>query len=107
MGRLILFLAIHLVVILVAFDDGLLQGFLCLLVPFYIVYYAFTRLESLPLRGAFLAVYVWLLAELYFLPRHSFIQMVQTAFTTQASNVSGLIQGLSKEPEMTRTLMKH
>ena len=75
--RLTLFSIIQLVIILLAFDDGLGQGILCLLLPFYFLYYIFVRYENLTLRGLFAAVYLAMATELYFIPEQALVTTIQ------------------------------
>ena len=53
----ILLLASHIVITIKAFQDEVFQGVMCLIVPFYIVYYGLRRL-NLPGRGLFVLIYV-------------------------------------------------
>jgi len=60
--------AIWVAVIIAAFADSKLQGFLCLGIPPYLLYFALNRMDSSMLRALFFAALLTLLAEYYFLP---------------------------------------
>ena len=98
--RIILLAAVWLLVLVVAFEDSYLQGFLCLLLPFYIIYYAFARLELQVLRGAFAAVVLMLGSELYFMQKQSVLMNAQTSVNKWIVDVGNLIQRASEPPEM-------
>jgi len=49
--------AAHIVITIKAFQDDAIQGILCLLVPFYILYYGFRRLNMTG-RGVFVGIYI-------------------------------------------------
>jgi len=55
----ILLAACHIVITIKAFQDEAFQGAMCLLVPFYIVYYGFRRLN---MKGRSLFVWIYILA---------------------------------------------
>ena len=93
--RLILFAAVQLVVILLAFDDGLGQGILCLLLPFYFLYYIFVRMENVTLRGLFAAVYLGMATELYFIPSQALITVIQENINVFIVSVEHLIKRAS------------
>lgn len=57
----VIFVIFSLVIVIKAFGESIVQGLLCLFIPFYILYYAFARLQSE--RKGFI-VGVWLLALL-------------------------------------------
>jgi hypothetical protein len=54
-------------VLMEAFRFGAFSGFLCLLVPFYAVFYAATRIESHWRKGIFFAVLAMFAGEMYFM----------------------------------------
>lgn len=89
-----------LLVILVAFQDGTGQGLLSLFVPFYILYYAFVRLDSYWIRGLFAAVYLALGTELYFMPSEARIVTLQKEINTRIDSVGGLMKRASEPPTM-------
>ncbi|OQW95300.1 MAG: hypothetical protein BWK77_07730, partial [Verrucomicrobia bacterium A1] len=66
-----------LMVMITAFEDTMTQGMLCLLLPFYIVYYVFVRLEMYWLRGVFAGVFVGICAEMYFIPNEALLTYAQ------------------------------
>lgn len=91
---------VSLLVIFVAFQDGTGQGLLCFFVPFYILYYAFVRLDSYWIRGLFAAVYLALGTELYFMPSEARIVTLQNTLNERVDGVSGLMKRASEPPSM-------
>jgi len=87
-----------LAVLVVAFQESGGQGMLCLLLPFYILYYAFVRMEYHLLRGWFLAICLALVAEVYFIPDRSALNAAQTATNDFIAKVGGLIHRASDAP---------
>jgi hypothetical protein len=87
-----------LMVIISAYEDSITQGMLCLLLPFYIVYYVFVRLEMYWLRGAFAGVFVGVCAELYFIPNEALLTFAQGQMNVFIENVGNLIQRASDAP---------
>ena len=94
-------------VILVAFQDGTGQGLLSLFVPFYILYYAFVRLDSYWIRGLFAAVYLALGTELYFMPSEARIVSAQKTVSQGIENVGRLVQRASDAPDMPAPKVRH
>lgn len=76
---------VYLLVVLVAFQDSLGSGSLCLFVPPYAVVYAGASVESHVLRGAFFAVLLALCTEVYFIRDQSMAMAL-------AHNLNGLIE---------------
>jgi len=91
---------VSILVIVVAFQDGTGQGLLCLLLPFYILYYAFVRLDSYWIRGLFAAVYLALGTELYFMPSEARIVNLQKEMNQRIESVNKLMQRASEPPNM-------
>jgi hypothetical protein len=89
---------VWLIVIIYAFDDNVTQGVLCLLLPFYILYFALVRLESYWLRGAFTGVFVALCAELYIVPQQALLIYAQNQVNLFIEVVSKLIVRASEPP---------
>ncbi len=89
---------LYFLVLLVAAEDSYLQAILCFLLPFYVVYYAFTRMESLLLRGAFMAVIVSLGAEIYFLKNAALLMLAQEQMNQLIEGGSNLIQRAGEAP---------
>jgi len=89
-----------LLVLVVAFYDGPLQGVLSLLLPFYILYYAIVRMEFNLLRGFFLGVCVALVVEARVLPSRSLLLSAQGGFEELVGKVSHLIQRAGEPPGM-------
>lgn len=97
-GRTGLLCVVMLIVLIVAFDDSYAQGFLCLMVPAYILYYATSRVESALLRGAFLAVVVSLGAELHFIKTESFVVISQRNINRFIDSVGQMINDAGAKP---------
>jgi hypothetical protein len=91
---------VFLAVLMVAADDSYLQAVLCVLVPCYVIYYAFSRMESNALRGLFLAVVVSLGAELYFLKDQALLMILQRQLNAFIDYVSQLIKRAGESPDM-------
>ena len=91
---------IFFIVLLFAAEDSYLQCILCLLVPCYVIYYAFSRMESNLLRGAFLAVAASLGAEIYFLHDQALIMILQRQANALIESVGKLIQRAGESPDM-------
>lgn len=62
-----------LLVVVDAFMEGQIPGFLALLFPPYLAYYALVRLDSFWRQGIFLAVVLMLAAEMYFMKNDALI----------------------------------
>jgi len=91
---------ITLLVLIVSFEESSGQGLMCLFIPFYIVYYAFVRVEYYWLRGLFLAVVVGISAELYYLPDRAAMTYAQANFNVFVKNVEQQIDKASARPDM-------
>ena len=89
-----------LLVLIVAFYDGTLQGVLSLLLPFYILYYAIVRMEFNLIRGIFLGVCVALVFEVHVLPTRSLLLATQGGFERMITRVNELIQRAGEPPGM-------
>ncbi len=98
-GRLGVMAVVMLLVLTAAFDDGLLQGFLCLLLPFYVIYYCLARMETYWLRGLFLALCAALGAEFYFMKDQAFLILAQRQLNQFIASVSNTIQWAGEAPE--------
>ena len=96
----IIYGVVYLAVLIIAADDSYLQAVLCALVPCYVIYYAFSRMESNALRGLFLAVVVSLGAELYFLKDQALLMIMQRQLNTFIDWVSSLIKRAGESPDM-------
>lgn len=84
--RLVLFPLIYLMIIVTAFKEGYLCGFLCLLLPPYLFYYAVSRTDVFYIRGAFTAMIICLVMELYYNSERAF-------FTHAKSSINQIIDG--------------
>jgi hypothetical protein len=89
---------IYLLIVILAYEDGLLHGFLCLFLPPYAVYYALARTEYYFLKGAFTALVVVVAAELYLLPQCSALNSMQDALTRGIEHGEYLIQWAGDSP---------
>ncbi|MBP7829069.1 MAG: hypothetical protein KA248_04045 [Kiritimatiellae bacterium] len=87
-------------VLVVAFYESWVQGVLCLLLPFYILYYSIVRMEFNLVRGLFLGVCVALAAEVKILPKQSLLIAAQGGFEQMIVNVNQLIQRAGEPPNM-------
>lgn len=102
-GRNLLAGLVFLGVLVVAFRDGPLQGILCLLVPFYVLYYVLVRMEYPLLRGAALAIGIGLASEVYFVPNHSLATAAQRGTDQFIKTVGRLIQRAGEPPGLPDT----
>ena len=100
MGRLGVWGFITLLVVIVAWEDSSGQGLMCIFVPFYIIYYAFIRVEYYWLRGLFLAVVVGMCAELYYLPKDAAFTRAQLSFNKFIVAVETQMDRASDSPDM-------
>ncbi len=98
MTRLVVMGLTTLAVLLAAFQDSTFQGLLCFLPP-YTLYYAFVRLESFALRGAFAAVCVAFFTEVYFIGDRAVLPNVQKGAENFVTNVGLWIDAASAKPE--------
>lgn len=97
-SRNLLIVGSYLMVVVVAFQDGLGPGALCLVIPPYTVFYATASVESAVIRGLFYGTVLALVAEVYFLPETSLAMVSGTVFSELVSWVDGLIVTASKPP---------
>ena len=88
----------YLMVVVVAFQDNLGPGALCLLVPPYMLYYTLSSIESSVLRGLFHGALVVLVVEMILIPEHSVIIGVGDALGGVIQDVDGLIKSASDKP---------
>jgi hypothetical protein len=89
---------VYLLIVILAYEDGLLHGFLCLFLPPYAVYYALARTEYYFLKGAFTALAVVVAAELYLLPQSSALNSLQDGLTRSIEHGERLIQWAGSSP---------
>jgi hypothetical protein len=59
--------------VLAAFQESRVQGFLCLVLPPYLIFYMLGQSDNYGVRGAFAALMVSLAAEMYFIPEQSVV----------------------------------
>lgn len=88
--------------LIVAFEDGTIQGLLCLFILPYAIYYAAVRLEVYWIQGIFMGVIVGLCTELYFMPSDAFLAKAQIQTQIFITNVGQSIDKLSAKPEALR-----
>jgi hypothetical protein len=86
--------------LVVAFQDSVYQGLLCLFLLPYTIYYAAVRLEIYWIQGIFMGVVVALCAELYFIPSQAVITSAQINSAIFIRDVEQLIDRMSAKPEM-------
>ncbi len=89
-----------LLVLMAAFEDSYLQGILCLLLPFYIIYYVFSRMELLWIRGIFAAAVLMVGTEWYYYKDRSMIMVAQKQTNQFIDNVGRLIQRAGEAPDV-------
>lgn len=97
-GRYVVWGLIALLILMVAFEDGTMQGLLCLFIPPYMLYYAFVRVEYYWLRGFFLGVVVGLAAEFYYIPDQAALALAQKHVNAFVQNVGKQIESVSDSP---------
>lgn len=97
-GRNGLALGAWLVVVLVAFQDGLGPGVLCLVLPPYSLFYVMACVESHVLRGVFYGILISLCAETYLLQDHSIVLAAGVGLKDFIEHVDGLIVRASESP---------
>lgn len=86
---------------LILFDalrDSHVKFFLCLLVPFYIVFYALTHVGSYWRQAVFMAMLAMLGTELVFCPNESLLVRSQVIVNKKIATVSNLIQRAGDAP---------
>ena len=91
-----------LLLLVVAFEDNVFQGLLCLFVWPYAIYYAAVRLEIYWIQGIFMGVIVALGCELYFMPQQAVLTKAQIQSQIIIKNVAQGIDKLSAKPEALR-----
>jgi len=88
----------YLTVVVVAFQDNLGPGALCLFVPPYMLYYTMSSIESSVLRGLFHAALIVLAVEIVLIPDHSILIGVGDTIGGAIDHVDALIQHASDKP---------
>jgi len=87
-------------VLAVAFYESWVQGVLCLLLPFYILYYTIVRMEFNTVRGLFLGVCVAIAVEVRLLPDQSLLLAAQGRFDQFVTAVNQKIKRAGEPPSM-------
>lgn len=85
-------------VVMLAFQDHLGYGALCLVIPPYSLFYTAASVESGVLRGVFYAMVVAALTEVYFLPDHSALLAAGQVVNELIRDIDGLILKASESP---------
>ncbi|MDZ4198994.1 MAG: hypothetical protein U1E27_06890 [Kiritimatiellia bacterium] len=87
-----------LLILVEAFRDSAGQGFLCLLAPFYILYYGLTRVQSYWRQGLTLALLAMIVSELHFIPKRAMIHELGDWTSAQVDGVGRSIQRAGDAP---------
>ncbi len=98
LARNIFFVATYLFVVLVAFQDRMGSGALCLLFPPYAIVYSITSVESWLLRGALYGVVIGLATEIYLLPESSLFMSAGKEINGVIDSVDAMIVRASGSP---------
>ena len=83
-------------VIFVLYDairDSVMQAFMCIVIPFYVILYETTRVESYWRSGFVLGVLAGLGAELYFIPPDSILMALNQLVSALMEFIRGVISG--------------
>lgn len=91
-ARNILFAGSTILVLVIAYQDSIGFGAACVVFPPFMLWYAWTRLESFFLRGLFLGIIAVLAAEVYYLPEHAIATHVQHVLGEVVTKVDHLIK---------------
>lgn len=91
-ARNILGLGTTILIMVIAYHDAIGHGAVCLVFPPYMLWYAWTRLESYALRGLFFGVVAVLFAEIYYMPEYAVAIHLQEFLGGVVSTVDGLIE---------------
>ena len=91
--RNLLGIAAYTLVVLLAFQDHLGPGALCLFIPPYTLLYTSSSVKSGIVRGVFYGMVIVFLSEIYFLPNQSLL----LAFGDWLSEIIGQVDGLIKK----------
>jgi hypothetical protein len=90
-GRNLLAAAVFLLVVLIAFQDNLGSGAVCLFIPPYSLVYVSSNIESHLLRGVFFGVVAALATEVYLMPDASVAGAIGYAMGNLIDTVDNLI----------------
>lgn len=88
----------YLLVVMMAFQDGLGMGALCLVIPPYALLYAIMAVESALLRGIFYGAVAGIAAEVYFLADHSLVMALGETFGGIVTWGDSLINSAANSP---------
>jgi len=86
------------IVVIDAFHEGQIPGFLALLIPPYLVYYALARLDSFWRQGIFFAVVIMLGTELVYVRNESILLYCDNFIANQIDFVSDQLDKAGNEP---------
>lgn len=88
----------YLLVVMLAFQDGLGPGALCVVIPPYSLFYASSSIESAWVRGIFFGTVLAMVTEVYFIPDTSLVMAGGQAFQQMVAWVDGLMVSASESP---------
>ncbi len=94
-ARSIFAAAAFILVVLIAYQDALAPGTMCLFIPPYTLFYTASSVESSLLRGLYFGMVVVLLTEIFFLPDESIVLAGGVMFGNMVEYVDGLIVAAS------------
>ncbi len=97
-GRNVIAIAAYLMIVLVAFQDGLGPGALCLAIPPYLLVYAGSSVESGILRGMIFGISLALIGEMFLLPEQSLFVAMGENMNEIIDTVDSLIVKASDSP---------
>ncbi len=98
LGRYGLLALVWVLVMLEAFQDSNSQGLACLLIPFYILFYAASRVASYWRQALFFAAVVTVATEPYLMPKACLIFHLQRWFTDFVREVERTLNGMGTDP---------
>jgi hypothetical protein len=93
---------VFLLVLVMAFEDAVGHGVAALLFPPYAIYYALVRIETYWVRSLFLALFLALFSELYFIREEAAILKAQQAFNRLIEGGEQMIQRAGEAPTFER-----
>ncbi len=81
-----------------AFRDSMARGLMCMFIPFYIFFYAITRVDSYWRQGVFVSSVVMLGMEMVFLPKEALLTLAEVQVNAFIRNVAGMIERAGDAP---------
>jgi ribosomal protein S27E len=97
-GRWVLLGAAFLLAILDAFYESQVKGFLCLFIPFYIVFHVVSSMDSFWKQSVFFSAMLLLGTELYFLPDEALLKAAEARVNRSIEQVGHLIERAGEAP---------